>query len=698
VVAAPTGIAAINAGGVTLHSLLQLPFGCFIPAELPPGMQDFDQEINTPNTIRRNRRFNKVKLELLREIELLVIDEVSMLRADLLDAIDAMLRSVRRQRYVPFGGVQMLFIGDLLQLPPVVKDAEWKYLSPYYKSAYFFEAHALKNNHPVYIELDKIYRQSEQEFIEILGRFRNNKPTPADLERLNRTFDPEFRKRADEGYIFITTHNYKADEKNHKALAHLNGDTFSYEATVEGDFNEHSYPLEYKLTLKNGARVMFVKNDPTGEQRFFNGKIGTVNSLDEEDIHVEFDDGSDAVEVPLYEWENKRYTLNTGTGEIEEKIIGSFKHFPIKLAWAVTVHKSQGLTFDKAVLDLSGAFAPGQVYVALSRLRSLDGLVLSSRLTANNLNIDEFVSDYAGNKIPVQELEKQLSAEQQKFLSKQAIKAFNFGQLKTELNYHYRSYDKDEGKSVKQKHKMWAGQLLNKMDEPLEVANKFLDQITGITKKQDSDLPFLLQRIIAAKGYFEPILKDFSRQIFDHIGNLKGEKKVKAYINELKDLEQHFFRQLYFIYKSEAIVKSAIEEKELSKSELQKSKLYTDRHETAKEVPAFRATGKTKKEKKPPKPNTRKVTFDLYKAGKTPAEIAKERGLTLGTIMGHFVPYLKSGEVKISALVDAKKAETIAECIRETEATSLGEVRQILGEDYDYGEIRLVFAGMKGEG
>lgn len=696
VVAAPTGIAAINAGGVTLHSLLQLPFGCFIPAELPPGMQDFEVEINTPNTIRRNRRFNKVKLELLREIELLVIDEVSMLRADLLDAIDAMLRSVRRQRNIPFGGVQMLFIGDLLQLPPVVKNPEWRFLSSYYKSAYFFEAHALKNNHPVYIELDKIYRQTEQEFIEILGRFRNNNPTSDDLQKLNHSFSPDFREKIDDGHIFITTHNYKADEKNRNALRHLKGESFTYQAQVEGDFPEHSFPLEHDLSLKKGARIMFVKNDPTGEGRFFNGKIGTVKSLDEDVIMVGFDDGSESVEVERYTWENKRYTLSRETGEIEEKIIGTFRHYPVKLAWAVTVHKSQGLTFEKAVLDLSGAFAPGQVYVALSRLRSLGGLVLSSRLTANNLNIDEFVSDYTGNKMPVNELERRLSAEQQEFLSQQALRAFNFEPLKTELHFHYRSYDKDEGKSVKQKHKMWAGRLLNQIDEPLEIARKFMDQITAITKKQEPDIRFLHQRIIAAKDYFEPILKDFSKQIFDHFGNLKGEKKVKAYINELKDLEHHFFRQLYFIYKSEAIVNSAIEEKELSKSELQKSKLYEDRRETAKEVPAFKATGKSKKEKKPPKPNTRKVTFDLYKEGKSPEEIAKERGLTLGTIMGHFVPFLKSGDVKIEELVDPKKAETIAECIHETEATSLGEVRQILGDDYDYGEIRLVFASLEG--
>ncbi len=694
VVAAPTGIAAINAGGVTLHSLLQLPFGCFIPAELPPGMTEINVEINTPQSIGRNRRMNKVKQTLLREIELLVIDEVSMLRADLLDAIDAMLRSVRRQRYIPFGGVQMLFIGDLLQLPPVIKDNEWRYLSPFYKSAYFFEAHALKNNPPVYIELEKIYRQTDQDFIELLGRFRNNNPSKQDLDRLNLTFTPDYPKKIDEGYIFITTHNYKADEKNKTALHNLKSKTFTYSATVKDDFPEHNFPLEYNLTLKKGARVMFVKNDASGEGRYFNGKIGAVQKLDMDEVVVEFDDDSDPVTLEKYTWENKRYTLQPENNEIEEKIVGTFTHYPVKLAWAVTVHKSQGLTFDKAILDLAGAFAPGQVYVALSRLRSLKGLALSSRLSPNSLNIDQHVSNYSTQKPPSTELDENLESERVNFIGEQALKAFNFNQLKSELVYHYRSYDKDAGKSTKQKHKLWAGELLNKMDDPLEVSKKFINQITTITRSEKPDINFLHQRIIAAKNYFEPILKDFSKHILDHIKIISSEKKVKAYVNELKDVENTFFRQLYFIYKCEALLKSTLDDSELSKESIKKSNLYKDRKEIAEEIVKITPSRSKSKEKKAPKPKTQDVTFDLYQHGKTIEEIAKERGLTVGTIQGHFVPFLKKGIVKIGHLMEKKRAEHIAECITETEAVTISEVKQVLGDDYGYGEIRLVWASM----
>ncbi len=699
VVAAPTGIAAINAGGVTLHSLLQLPFGCFIPAELPPGMGEIDVEINTPASIARNRRMNKSKQALLREVELLVIDEVSMLRADLLDAIDAMLRSIRKQRYVPFGGVQMLFIGDLLQLPPVIKDREWRYLRPYYKSAYFFEAHALKNNEPVYIELEKIYRQSDQDFIELLGRFRNNNPSPQDLERLNQKFTPDYKAKIKDGYILLTTHNYKADEVNRNALDNLKGKTYTFKAAVEDDYPENNFPLDYELKIKQGARVMFIKNDLSGESRFYNGKIGSVSQVDKEDIEVSFEDGSEPVVLERHIWENKRYTLNQENGEIEEKVIGSFSHYPIKLAWAVTVHKSQGLTFDKAVLDLSGAFAPGQVYVALSRLRSSEGLALSSRLAPNSLQIDSHVCSYAENKKVPDQLTQNLESERVKFVGDMARQAFYFAPLKRELVYHFQSYDKDQSKSAKQKHKLWAGELLNKMDSPLEVAQKFLQQIAAIAEKPETDLLFLQKRIEAAKAYFEPILKDFSATIKAHIKDLRSEKKIKTYLSELTDLENHFFRQLYFIYKCEALIKSTIEDTELSKESLQQSDLYRDRkavyvEASSAKVGRERQSREDDGHKKAPKGKTREISLELYRKGKSLEEIAKERGLTLGTIQGHFAPYLKDGTLEITDLIDAGRVQKITECIEETGSVTVSEVRNVLGDDYGYGEIRLVWASL----
>jgi hypothetical protein len=627
----------------------------------------------------------------------MIVDEVSMLRADLLDAIDTMLRSIRRNRNVPFGGIHMVFIGDLLQLPPVVKDNEWNYLAPFYKSAYFFEARALQNNPPVYIELEKIYRQTDQDFIEMLGRFRENRPLSEDLEILNRQFVSDFESKIEEGYIFITTHNYKANERNKKALEKLKTKAFTFDAEVKDDFPEFNYPLEYHLVLKEGARVMFVKNDQSGEGRYFNGKIGTVKSLDADEIIVDFDDNSQSVKVERHIWENKRFSLNDATKEIEEQIIGTFSHFPLKLAWAVTVHKSQGLTFDKAVVDLSSAFAPGQVYVALSRLRSLGGLLLSSKLKPNDLNVDSFVAQYTEQKSTLETLNQSLEADTSKFIRDQIIKAFNFEGLKTELLYHYRSYDKEANKSEKQRFKSWAADLLAQIDEPIGVSRKFQSQLNTLLQATTPDYVFILQRVIAAKNYFVPIIDGFSKAVVDHLTEVKKLNKIKAYSEELKELEAAIFRQRYFIYKCEEILKSAINQTGLTKETMQKSGLYDNREQLAEKLLKKERADKKSGEKKPKKPDTKKITFELYREGKTIDEIAKERGFTKGTIEGHFVPFIKNGEVKITELVDPEKAGVIAECIRETETTSLSEVRSILGDDYGYGEIKLVFAALDAE-
>nr|MDQ3048002.1 AAA family ATPase [Bacteroidota bacterium] len=362
-IAAPTGIAAINAGGVTIHSLFQLPFGGFIPVKETQTLHN-NTKLNDPVSLIRHLQMHDNKRKLLRELELLIIDEVSMLRADLLDAIDLVLRHVRRNN-LPFGGVQMLFIGDMLQLPPVVKDDEWQVLRPYYNSAYFFDAVVLQKNKPVYIELDKIFRQADQRFVDLLNHLRNNELTRSDFDLLNTFYKPGYKHDPSDGYITLTTHNYKAIELNRRFLDKLQGTSRFFDAQVQDDFNENAFPLERKLELKIGAQVMFVKNDPSGNQKFFNGKIGFVASLTD-DIEVKFNDGSPSVIVSRYEWKNVKYKINEKSKEIEENIAGTFSHYPIKLAWAITVHKSQGLTFDKAIIDIGDAFAPGQVYVALS--------------------------------------------------------------------------------------------------------------------------------------------------------------------------------------------------------------------------------------------------------------------------------------------------------------------------------------------
>ena len=385
IVAAPTGIAAINAGGVTLHSLFHLPFGSFIPSNDRIKEYNITTQINTPQSLIKDLKMNSSKRKMLKELELLIIDEVSMVRADLLDAIDTVLRYIKRQKNRSFGGVQLLLIGDLLQLPPVVKEGEWNYLNPYYPGIYFFNAKALQQNKPLHIELNKIYRQSDKIFISLLNNLRDNSLTKEDIELLNKHYKPSFKPKRDDGYIFLTTHNRKADEINRQSLKDLPGKIFIYDAEIDGDFNEYLFPVEFKLELKKGAQVMFIKNDYSGEQRYFNGKIGLISYLSSDRIEVSFNDGTPPAAVEHYIWENKKFSLNKGTNEIEENIKGTFSHYPIKLAWAITVHKSQGLTFKKAIIDVSRAFAPGQIYVALSRLVSLDGLVLTGPVPLSGL-------------------------------------------------------------------------------------------------------------------------------------------------------------------------------------------------------------------------------------------------------------------------------------------------------------------------
>ncbi|MBE0638546.1 MAG: helix-turn-helix domain-containing protein [Bacteroidales bacterium] len=696
VVTAPTGVAAINAGGVTLHSLLQLPFGSFIPNDAPFGFYDISSKISTPKTIVRDLHLSKRKLILLRELELLIIDEVSMLRADLLDAIDAVLRFARRKRE-PFGGLQILFFGDLLQLPPVVKDHEWRYLSAYYKSPYFFEAKALQGNPPVYIELEKVYRQSDADFIEILNHFRFNKPTQHDLSVLNATCEKMAAVHSRNDYIFITTHNRIVDERNSDELEKLKGKQFTYDAEITGDFPEHLYPVEFTLKLKKGARVMFIKNDYSGDQLYFNGKIGTVLSLDEDDIEVGFDDDSQEVWVEPYVWENKSYELNEDTGEIMEEVTGTFSHYPLRLAWAVTVHKSQGLTFEKAILDLSGAFAPGQIYVALSRLRALNGLVLAAPLTHNHLRTDQIVIAYAENKPDISSVRDHLQADTKAYTLNNVLKTFDFSELQRNLYYHLQSYDKDESKSAKQKYKTWASNLLKSFREVAEVADKFVTQVTRLIQQTDQQgLATLHARVGAARNYFDPIFRDFTKKVFEQKVAVKSEKKIKAYLNELMELEMMFLRQMYYIHKAEAIIRSAIDNTELKKDEVKGDAIYGERKKMAEEIRTNQGKKKRRDEKER-KQGTRVITYSMFLEGKTITEIAKERSLAVSTIEGHLVPFVQQGLVDISKLVDAEKVAEILKAASEFEEGQLTPIKEKLGANFSWGEIKLALASLEKE-
>ncbi|MEO7801084.1 MAG: HRDC domain-containing protein, partial [Ginsengibacter sp.] len=407
-VVAPTGVAAINAGGVTIHSFFQLPISPFIPATAGTGFSTGNEEVVNTHSLLRRLRITSEKKALLQELELLIIDEISMVRCDTIDAIDTVLRHVRQRPKEIFGGVQLLFIGDMLQLPPVINDQSWQVLSDFYKSPYFFESLVLKENPPVHIEFNKIYRQSDQAFIDVLNQVRHNEMDHASFEILNRRFQPNFRPAKEEGYIILTTHNHKAREINQKELDLLTTPQFSYAAEITGDFFEKAYPADDMLNLKIGAQVMFIKNDSADKgKRYYNGKIGTITSLEKNKIMVNCA-GADDIDVQPEIWENIRYTLNKQTRQIDEEVLGSFKQYPLRLAWAITIHKSQGLTFDKAIIDAGESFSPGQVYVALSRCTTLQGLVLQSRVRTSGLMNDERIINFSRQHSSAQQLENAL--------------------------------------------------------------------------------------------------------------------------------------------------------------------------------------------------------------------------------------------------------------------------------------------------
>ncbi len=673
VVAAPTGIAAINAGGVTLHSLLQLPFGTFIPENTV--FSSSGVPVNTPQTLFRESRFNASKRQLIKELELLIIDEVSMLRADLLDCIDHTLRYLRKKKHEAFGGLQLLFIGDLMQLPPVVKEEEAHLLRSYYSSNYFFQARALQDRPPILVELKKIFRQSDQEFIDLLNRLRNNEQNTDDINWLNRYYNPDFDQSSETGYIHLTTHNYRADKLNQSKLQSLESPLHTFYAHIENEFPENAYPTSEELHLKEGAQVMFIKNDPSGEGQFFNGKIGLISSLSEEEIWVKFEDGNEVL-VTAYKWENKRYTLDKVTNEIEEKMLGSFEQFPIKLAWAVTVHKSQGLTFEKAILDMSGTFAPGQLYVALSRLTSLKGLVFSSPLPENPPAIDATLESFVNSFEDEEGLKHNLQHERKKFIHNLSKEAFDFTSLIRDLEYHERSFNKDENRSLKQQFLPWTHELLNDVNELLKPGKGFINQV-GQILSEEGYLSYLAERMDKAQGYFIPQLQEFYKRLEDHRKSLRKEEKVKAYRKELEKLEELFTNQIRQITKLVLLIQKANKNKILSKEDLREAPSYQGK----------RKPGSEKKDKTP----TAEITFKLFREGKSIAEIAKERGFVESTIEGHLAHYVENGTIPIQDLVKEKRIEKIMEAIK-SDAVGLGEIKSKLPKDYTYGEIKLVMA------
>lgn len=527
IVAAPTGVAAIHAGGVTLHSLFQLPFEPYIPG------------YSVASYKKNYFRFSRQKLDLIRHLELLIIDEVSMLRADTLDAIDHSLRSIRKNGK-PFGGVQMLYIGDVFQLPPVAKQDEWELLKEYYPSTFFFHAQVIQKTKPIYLELEKVYRQDDPVFIDILNRVRNNITTKEDIQELNEHYQPRFLPKEEDNYIILTTHNYKADNINNRKLAELNTGERIFSGETKGEFPDYSLPTDKELKLKPGAQVIFLKNDTEDPRRYFNGKIGKISRIVADQIYVTVADQDADILVKKETWENKRYYLDKDSGEIQEELLGSFSQFPLRLAWAITIHKSQGLTFEKAIIDCGASFAAGQTYVALSRCTSLDGIILYSKINPNSIMTDSFAIEFSQKANEENDLFLLFRQGKRKFWAERLLLYFNWKPLYDILNELEKLLKEKDGAEYRP-----AKQLLvdfrMKIRELENVNNRFHEQLTYLIQDEslEQDISPLRERCRkAVEYYFEQITKSILIPLELYIHNFKRTTKNRTFYKNIQAIEE----------------------------------------------------------------------------------------------------------------------------------------------------------------
>ena len=694
VVVAPTGIAALNADGVTIHSMFQLPFASFLPTlSNPPIVNEFLRFENR-FSLRKHFQMHKNKQQVIRNMELLIVDEVSMLRADVLDAMDYMLQFIRKDKR-PFGGVQVLFIGDLLQLPPVVKQEEWEVLKHYYKGMYFFQSEVITQNPLLYVELETIYRQTDKLFISILNHLRENQLTSEDIKQLEKYVQPDFPKKHLKDYITLTTHNAKADAMNQREMSKLSSPLFSYEADIVDDFPEYLYPIEKVIQLKEGARVMFIKNDISGEHLFFNGKMGTVVSLSEGEITVKLDGGR-VINVERYEWENVRYKLNETTKDIEEERLGSFTQYPLRLAWAITIHKSQGLTFEKAILDLASVFASGQAYVAFSRLRSLDGLVLLSSVSANGINNNGEVIGYAENKASEKEVQTACYTGKTEFLQENILNTFQWNTLLEEWVLHRNSYSGEI--SNKNLYKDWASQQLVRVQELVTVSEKFIKQLKTLFNNA-TDVQHIFERVAKGITYFTPLLKQLWYEVLLVEGKIANQKKVKQFFTELKELDNSLSETLKKLFRLEQMVQLAQSDQPFNKEKIHSAKLetlYTELtgkiNNILKNEKLFIGEYPLSKDDKPKKEkrSTYDITLQLWKEGKTVAEIAKERTLSQATIFSHIAKCIEQDKIAITEVLPEETINELNTIFKENEElTTLKSLYEKTEERYSWDELRL---------
>ena len=765
VVVAPTGVAAINAGGMTIHSFFQLPFGPFLPGNKQEAA--------------RQRRFSGEKIRLIQSLDLLVIDEISMVRADVLDAIDDVLRRYR-DHYKPFGGVQLLMIGDLHQLPPVVKDEEWQLLRDYYQTAYFFGSQALRNTDPVSIELKHIYRQSDAAFIELLNKVRDNRIDDAVLTALNSRYIAHFQPKTEDAYITLTAHNASAQEINAEKLAAIDQPCQTFKAAVSGDFPTYAFPADEILECKKDAQVMFVKNDLMREKRYYNGKIGKITGFREGTIYVRCPGESEDIEVTPAEWTNVKYTLNEQSKEVSEEVVGTFTQYPLKLAWAITIHKSQGLTFERAIIDAQAAFAHGQVYVALSRCKSFEGIVLRSKIAHSSVKTDLVVKDYTEEADKNAPDETHLTRAKIDYQQSLVLDLLDFSRLRRAFEKGNRIFLEHENTLHQE-----AGQQLRALEtraqeEVFAVAERFKLQIRQYFAL--GDLPEgnreMQERLQKAGAYFEEKLGKALLPVAQSVQILTDNKTVrKAAMETLETLQREIFIKnacfvavqsgfnatRYLRARADAeldfrAAKNAAPPASAGMPGVPKNTphpvLYTRlkawREETADtdgvalyevlptrsllEIVQFlplnlstlkkiKGIGAAKSQRygadliaiiqtycteyhidtgqmtalaeaslatRAPKTDTKTMSFEMFKAGKTIDEIAAERGLVRSTIEGHLAHFVGLGELDILTVMDREKVLEIETYFLEHQTRSSGEAKAHFEEKYSYSEIRMV--------
>lgn len=665
IIVAPTGVAAINAGGMTIHSFFQLPLSPFVP------------EVNFKNRFD----YSKEKRKIIRTLDLLIIDEISMVRSDVLDAIDSVLRRFREHEK-PFGGVQLLMIGDLQQLTPVVTPEDEVILQRYYDTSYFFGSKALRSISYVTIELTHVYRQQDKEFITLLNNIREGQVSETDLKRLNERFNPNFEPEVGSDYIRLTTHNKMAESYNEVQLHNLPSKACTFIAEADGNFPEYNYPADFKLTLKRGAQVMFIRNDNNG--RYYNGRIGHVTHIDNEKILVLCPGDDKEIEVQQETWENTKYSLNEKTKQIEAEVQGTFKQYPLRLAWAITIHKSQGLTFEHAIIDAQSSFAAGQVYVALSRCKTLEGLILASPISSSAIINDNQVMNYISHQ--TEEAEKSIAALptlKAEYYRQLLLELFSFTDLKACEDALYRVLTEYFYKYPKiiTLHKM---AIIDLDERIMSISLKWKGIICNMTTDQLHEDDFL-QRMKKGALYFHSQLTEIFSHLLDMTKGVQSNNKIayKRFDNNYADLlqtyvvkhellgrimEKGFSINSYLTAKQEAILNS-LEEK----------------------------TGRNRKNKieettpKVPKISTGEVTFNLFKTGKSIEEIAKERNLTPATIQGHLIPYIQKGEIKLNEVIDEGKAKTILQKIQLAgKEASLKAIKILCPADITYTDILLI--------